>query len=115
DRDQFEGADPTLFAIERVFTAGINMQLRDALRVETERDYHLLSLKVNQAWKVDTRKHAFETQLGATDDLRYAMSLNPHMKVFLTHGIYDLVTPYFASSRIAALMKLTPEQEKNLT
>ena len=48
------------------------------------------------------------------DDLRYGMSLNPHMQVFIAHGCFDLVTPYFASRRLARLMKLTLEQKNNL-
>jgi carboxypeptidase C (cathepsin A) len=115
DRDVFEGADPTLFSLDRVFSGGINTLLRDQLAVETDLDYHLLSLKVNESWKVDGRKHAFESQLGATDDLRYAMALNPHMKVMINHGYHDLVTPYFSSTRIVGLMKLAPALRQNLT
>lgn len=115
DRDAFEGPDPTLFAISRVFTAGINMQLREELGVDTERDYELLNVEVNNTWKVDTRKHAFEFQVGAMDDLRYGMTLNPHLRVLITHGYFDLVTPYFASARLAGLMKLTDAQREQLT
>jgi len=115
DRDLFEGADPTLFSLDRVFGGGINTLVREQLAVETDLDYHLLSLKVNESWKVDSRKHAFESQLGATDDLRYAMALNPHMKVMITHGYHDLVTPYFSSNRLVGLMKLAPELRQNLT
>ena len=43
------------------------------------------------------------------------MSLNPDMKVYISNGIYDLVTPAFASDRLAALMKLKPEQKRMLT
>ena len=115
DRDLFEGADPTLYALDRVFSGGINTLIREQLAVETDLDYHLLSLKVNESWKVDNRKHAFESQLGATDDLRYAMALNPHMKVMITHGYHDMVTPYFSSNRLVGLMKLAPELRQNLT
>lgn len=83
--------------------------------MNTEREYHLLSMEVNKGWQVDTERHALESQLGATDDLRYAMSLNPHMKVRITHGLYDLVTPYFASNRIARLMRLPAAARANLT
>jgi len=115
DRDSFTGPDPTLRSIERVFAAGINTHLRRGLGVTTERDYHLLSMEVNQGWQVDLERHALESQIGATDDLRYAMSLNPHMKVRITHGIYDLVTPYFSSNRIARLMRLRDESRRNLS
>lgn len=115
DRDSYEGADPTLRSIERVFAAGVNTHLRKTLGVVTTRDYHLLSMEVNQGWKVDIERHALESQIGATDDLRYGMSLNPHMKVRITHGIYDLVTPYFSSNRIASLMRLSPPVHQNLS
>lgn len=115
DRDSFRGPDPTLRSIERVFAAGINTHLRRGLGLTSERDYHLLSMEVNQGWQVDIERHALESQIGATDDLRYAMSLNPHMKVRITHGIYDLVTPYFASNRIARLMRLSGLARHNLT
>jgi carboxypeptidase C (cathepsin A) len=114
DRESFQGADPTLFAIERAFTGAINTQVREVIGLETERDYHLLNLEVNAIWGLDDRKHAFELQVGATDDLRYGMALNPHMRVFLTHGLYDLVTPYFAADRLVSLMRLQPAQLENL-
>jgi carboxypeptidase C (cathepsin A) len=113
-RDTFEGPDPTLFAIGRLFASGVNVQLRDVLGVDSARDYHLLSLMVNEAWKVDTKKHALETHVGSVDDLRYAMSLNPHMKVFITHGYYDLVTPYYAADRVKNLMALDARLKRNL-
>jgi len=115
DRDEWVGPDPTLHHVERVFGAGINTQLRKHIGLDTDRDYNLLSEDVNTNWKVDTRSHALETQVGATDDLRYGMSLNPDMKVFLTHGYFDLVTPFFSAQRITNLMKLTDEQKEMLT
>ena len=114
DRDSFQGADPTLFSVERAFTGGINTQLREVLGLETERDYRLLSFDVNESWKLDGRKHSFELQVGATDDLRYGMALNPHMRVFVTHGLYDLVTPYFSAERTTKNMRLQPTQAANL-
>jgi len=67
-------------------------------------------MDVNRAWKIDTQQHAFDKPAGATDDLRYAMALNPHMRVMIVHGHYDLVTPYFTSKRIVDHMKLTDAQ-----
>jgi len=115
DRDSYSGPDPTLHQAERVFAAGINTQLRKTIGLKTERNYELLSMEVNKKWEVDTREHALDSQIGATDDLRFGMSLNPDMKVFLTHGIFDLVTAYFAAERLTHLMKLTAKQKEKLT
>lgn len=115
DRDNWGGPDPTLHVAERVFTAGINAQMGQGIGLETERDYTLSSDEANTAWKIDTRHHALETQVGATDDLRYGMSVNPHMKVYLTHGCFDLVTPFFTADRISNLMKLDEGRKAMLT
>lgn len=115
DRDEYSGPDPTLESVEAVFSSGINTQLRGTIGLKTDRDYQLLSYTVHNAWKIDIRNHAFESHFGATDHLRYGMSLNPHMKVFICSGIYDLITPFFAVDRLANLMKLDTRLKEKLT
>jgi carboxypeptidase C (cathepsin A) len=114
DRENHEGPDPTFASIDRIFTSGINHVLRAEIGVESERRYELLSLAVNRAWKRDEQRHALEGPAGATDDLRFAMSMNPNMKVLIAHGYYDMVTPYFSSERLVEQMKLLPEQRAML-
>jgi len=115
DRDGFEGPDPTLHGIDRIFAAGINTLLRGRLGIDSDREYHLLSTEVFESWKVDFKRHGLECNLGAADDLRYGMSINPHTKVRITHGLYDLVTPYFSSERICRQMKLSESLAGNLS
>jgi carboxypeptidase C (cathepsin A) len=115
DRDAFEGPDPTLSGISAAYTAAVNRQLRGEIGVETDREYQLLSIEVNESWKNDQPKHFFLPPEGATDDFRYGMALNPHMKAFITHGRYDLVTPYYTSDRLRNLMRLDPAMADRLT
>ncbi len=115
DREAFAGPDPTLAGIESTYTMAINRQLRQEIGVETDREYTLLSEEVNESWRNDDPEHFFVPPAGATDDFRYGMSLNPHMKAFITHGRYDLVTPYYASDRLRNLMRLDPEMAGRLT
>jgi carboxypeptidase C (cathepsin A) len=115
DRESYAGPDPTLSGISPTYTMAINRLLRSEIGVETDREYAVLSLEVNEAWKEDTDQHFFVPPVGATDDFRYGMSLNPHMKAFITHGRYDLVTPYYATDRLRNLMRLDPEMTERLT
>ena len=115
DREPFDGPDPTLSGISPAYTMAVNRLLRSEIGVETDREYELLSLEVNRAWKEDTESHFFQLPPGATDDFRYGMALNPHLKAFITHGRYDLVTPYYASDRLRNLMRLDPETDARLT
>ena len=73
-----------------------------------------MSLAVNRDWKRDEPTHALWAPAGATDDLRFAMSMNPDMKVLIAHGYYDMVTPYFSSERLVEQMKLLPQQREQL-
>ncbi len=115
DRESFAGPDPTLSGIAPAFTTAINRQLRSELGVETDREYALLSEEVNEEWKDDDKRHFFVPPAGATDDFRYGMALNPHLKAFITHGRFDLVTPYYASDRLRNLMRLDPATAGRVT
>jgi carboxypeptidase C (cathepsin A) len=115
DRAQHEAPDPTLAGIGPAYTAAVNRQLRSEIGVRTDREYRLLSLEVNQAWKEDTQRHFFAPPEGATDSFRYGMALNPHLRAFLTHGRYDMATPYYASDRLRNLMRLDPDTAGRLT
>ena len=115
DRDSFTGPDPTLSGFSPAFTMGVNRMLRSEIGVKTDREYTLLSYEVNTEWKDDAQVHAFAPPPGATDDFRYGMSLNPHLKAFVTHGRYDLVTPYFSSDRLRNLMRLDPQAAERVT
>lgn len=115
DREFSLGPDKTWHGIERVYTAGVNKLLGEYLKIKSDLEYKMIAYDVNKAWEVDTQNHAFERQVGATDDLRFALGLNDHMKVFWTHGLYDLVTPYFSSNRIMHSMKLTDAMKSRIT
>ncbi len=99
---------PTLAGIDpptQPRSAGNSIQIG----VETDREYTVLSYEVNESWRNDAPQGFFTPPVGATDDFRYGMSLNPHMKAFITHGRYDLVTPYYSSDRLRNLMRLDPD------
>jgi carboxypeptidase C (cathepsin A) len=115
DREVFAGPDPTLTGIGPAYTTAINRQLRSEIGVQTDREYVLLSYEVNEAWRNDAPQHFFTPPVGAADDFRYGMALNPHVKAFITHGRYDLVTPYYASDRLRNLMRLDPTMASRLT
>jgi carboxypeptidase C (cathepsin A) len=116
DRDEYCWPDPTLSGISSAYTMAVNRLIRSEIGVDTDRQYILLSQEVNLAWKNDADRHAFDPSLpGATDDLRYGLSLNPHLKAFITHGRHDLVTPFHTSDRLRELMRLDPQAAARLT
>jgi carboxypeptidase C (cathepsin A) len=115
DRELFAGPDPTLAGISPAYTTAINRQLRREIGVDTDREYTLLNYEVNELWRNDAPQHFFTPPVGAADDFRYGMSLNPHLRAFMTHGRYDLVTPFYATDRLRNLMRLDSETAARLT
>ena len=50
-----------------------------------------------------------------TDELKDALIKNPHMKVLIASGYYDLATPYRAVEHTLAGLALDPSMRKNIT
>jgi carboxypeptidase C (cathepsin A) len=48
------------------------------------------------------------------EDLRQAMTQNPHLKVFVANGYYDLATPFYATEYTVDHMGLDPTLRKNV-
>ena len=115
DRDSFVGADPTLTGFWPTFTTAVNRLLRSEIGVETTREYKLLEFEVTVTWKNDEALHYIQMTQGAVDDFRFGMAMNPHMKAFITHGWYDLMTPYYMSDRMRNLMRLDPSVAGRVT
>ena len=87
-------------ATDQYYIGAIHQHLLGTLGIESDLDYQLLRMEVNGKWKDEKRKHVFDKIRGAMDDLQYGMCLNKHMKMFVCHGCYNLVTPYLHSERM---------------
>ena len=87
--------DPSIDAPFGAFTSTANDYLRTACGWESDELYRVLSMDVNKnwSWKSDGRLGYVNT----TEQLRQAMVSNPHLKVLVANGIYDLATPFFAA------------------
>lgn len=114
DRDNHQAPDPSLAGIEGMFRAGIQSVIADTLGSYLDQTYNVLSMEVNTKWKSDEKKHYFDLNVGATDDLRYALSLNPNLKIVILHGYFDLVTPYFSSKRLMQQIHFADDLKKQI-
>jgi carboxypeptidase C (cathepsin A) len=90
DRDEF---DPSYAAIQGPFTAAFNTYAHDSLGFTSDLEYETLTGRVSP-WSFREWSNEY---LNVAEDLRYAMAVNPSLKVFVANGYYDLATPYFAT------------------
>ena len=115
DREDYWGPEPSLHAMDPAFVSGINNLLTEVVGLKTDRIYTMLSEEANTTWKDDLSDHILHKDLHSVDDLRFGICMNEGMGVFLTHGLFDQVTPSFSADRLLGLMKLTKEQKQRVT
>lgn len=88
--------DPSFTNIIGPYTAGFYDYVRRELNFEKDIPYEILN---GQVWPWSYAQH--ENQfVSVAETLRQAMSINPHLKVFVANGYYDLATPYFATEYV---------------
>lgn len=86
--------DPSLSNIMGPYTATFYDYVRRELKFESDLPYEVLSFKVNTQWSFSEHENQY---VNVAETLRKAMSINPHLKVFVANGYYDLATPYLAT------------------
>jgi carboxypeptidase C (cathepsin A) len=95
-----EWSDPILDAMRAPLGEAMTTLTTGRLKwpVETAR-YEILNNHVSEGWNWGSGRHDLET----LSDLRQARALDPHMKVLVAQGLYDLVTPYYAGKLLLDL------------
>lgn len=104
--------DPSMSAIMGPYTAAFNDYVRRDLGFESDLPYEILSDKVWKNWSYAEHENRY---VNVADTLRKAIHMNPHLKVFVANGYYDLATPYFASEYTVSHLGLDPSLWGNIT
>jgi carboxypeptidase C (cathepsin A) len=93
--------DPILMGTKAPITSAIVDYIQGPLGYKIDEPYELLSFDVNRKWdwNVTTGEGSPEPP-SSVDDLRQALALDPKLRVMISHGVFDTITPYFASKFI---------------
>jgi len=105
--------DPSMSAIRPPYTAMLNDYVRRSLGYKNDAPYHILGGDQN-LWEKWNWGSAGEGHPDTSEALRGALSKNPHMKVFVASGFYDLATPYFATEFTLRHLDLDPSLSANI-
>jgi carboxypeptidase C (cathepsin A) len=103
--------DPSFTNIIGPYTAAFNDYVRRELQFESDLPYEILSSKVNEGWSYAQYENRY---VHVAETLRQAMTINPHLKVFVANGYYDLATPYFATQYTFNHLGLEPGLQANV-
>jgi carboxypeptidase C (cathepsin A) len=108
--ERFEN-DPSFNIVHGVYAACINDFVRTELEFESDLPYEVLSFAVLPKWKYDKFQNSY---VNTAETLRSAMVKNPHLKVFVANGYYDLATPFFAAEYTMDHLGLRDGLAKNI-
>ncbi len=92
--------DPVLNGFEAPVTSAMMAVYVDKLNWRPETTYHLANDDVASGWDWG-RGLGRPKSLSA---LNGARSVDPHLRVLIAHGLFDLVTPYFGTERMLRLL-----------
>ncbi|MGJ5813224.1 S10 family peptidase [Paludibaculum fermentans] len=101
--------DPSMTAIRPPYTAAFNYYVRTELGYESDLDYFILGGGIARWNWGDENRYA-----DVSESLRSAFAKNPHMKLYVGAGYYDLATPYFAAGYTLNHMKLPAGAKDNI-
>lgn len=104
--------DPSYTNIAGPYAAAFNDYVKRELKFESDLPYEILSFKVNQAWRFGEHENQY---VYVAETLRKAMTINPHLKVFVANGYFDLATPYFAAEYTWQHLAVEAGLRKNLS
>jgi carboxypeptidase C (cathepsin A) len=110
-------SDPQSDAVTGAFTAVFNSYVRDELKFGQDKPYHAISTGVGSSWDwkhQGAEGYGFPGSPNVEGDLVQAMLTNPHLKVEVENGLYDLATPFFATEYTMEHLGLPEKLQKNI-
>jgi len=102
--------DAAMSNLAGAYTVGINRLLKHTLKFDSDAPYVVRApIWDKWGWKDFANKYA---NVGAS--LRRAMHANPHMRVYVASGYYDLATPHSAGDYTLCHLGLRDRLQKNI-
>ncbi|HKQ96689.1 MAG TPA: peptidase S10 [Candidatus Polarisedimenticolia bacterium] len=114
---EFANYDPQDVAITGAYTAVFNTYVREELKFGRDRVYRTGSNDAGNSWdwkREGAGGFGFPGTPNTEGDLINAMITNPHLKVEVENGIYDLATPFFATEYTMEHLGLPETLQKNI-
>jgi carboxypeptidase C (cathepsin A) len=103
--------EPSSLAYNGPYTAALYDYLHRELKYESDLPYEVMNMRINSDWRFDE----FEgTYVDVSETLRRIMCSNPHLKVLVCNGYYDLATPFGAAEYTFNHLYLPTELRSNV-
>ena len=101
--------DPGIEAIAAPYTMAAHAYMSETLGVDIQARYEVLSMDAHKQWNWNRGEDKGNAFACTSPDLSRALRRNPHLKVLVASGHYDLGTPYSASDWSLAQLDVPPD------
>lgn len=106
--------DPGIEALLAPYTMAALAYMSEDLGINSEAHYEMMSLEVNKEWNWCRGTERGNSFACTSTDLGRALRRNPHLRVFVASGYYDLGTPYSASDWSLAQLDIPAEVARRI-
>lgn len=107
--------DPGIDAISGPYAMAGQAYFTQGLGIDIAAPYKLINAEVNKGWNWNRGEALGNHFASTTPDLARAMRRNPHLKVLVASGRYDLGTPYSATDWSLAQLDIPADVRTRLT
>ncbi len=101
--------DPGIEAIVAPYTMAAHAYMSESLGLDTQARYEVLSMDAHKQWNWNRGEEKGNSYACTSPDLSRALRRNPHLRVLVASGHYDLGTPYSASDWSIAQLDVPPD------
>ncbi|MGP9813099.1 S10 family peptidase [Rhodopseudomonas sp. NSM] len=108
DSSDAQFSDPSSESLIAPLTSAAIELTRNTLQWRPSGSYHLLNGAVSRQWDFGRGRSPVES----LTQLREILAVDPTLQVLVTHGLFDLATPYFGS--VVAIDQLPPFASKRI-
>src|SRR5690348_13013198 len=101
--------DPGIEAIAAPYTMAAHAYMSEQLGVDIRERYEVLNLDAHKQWNWNRGEQKGNGFACTSPDLSRALRRNPHLRVLVASGHYDLGTPYSATDWSLAQLDVPPD------
>ena len=101
--------DPGIEAIAAPYTMAAHAYMSEQLGIDIRERYEVLNMEAHKQWNFNRGEQKGNGFACTSPDLSRALRRNPHLRVLVASGHYDLGTPYSATDWSLAQLDVPPE------
>ncbi|MGA2550680.1 MAG: peptidase S10 [Burkholderiaceae bacterium] len=101
--------DPGIEALLSPYTMAANAYMSEGLGIDAADTYEIFSADAHKQWNWNRGEEQGNAFASTSPDLSRALRRNPHLRLFVASGYYDLGTPYSASDWSIAQLDIPAE------